>query len=784
MDAHGQAQRRTLIRRLKLTAVALACSLVALVVATLSLAHQAQLVRDAMVQQTALTGRLGQFQRVLILLADAESGQRGYLLAGRARYLAAYRRALQELPQVLATLDTVPVSDPALSGSVADIRLQTSLKLAELAETIRLHDAVSHAAALALVETDTGQLYMDELRADVNTVTAIIRAERGTLNDKVVSGSVATERLAVITVSALLVTVLLAALEIASLMASRTRYVLALAASEQRHRAIVEEQTEFIAISDLEGALQYVNPAYAGCFEQSAAASLAGCSLYDAIAPVDSSATREAIATAVRTEEPVSIESRYFGSGAALRWISWRHQLQHTVEGKRIIHSVGRDVTVRKALEQRIEASEQFIRGITDSVPVRLAYFDAQQRFRFANQVLSDRLGKPREALIGKTLQELTNVAPGPAAALTGPLELALRGQAQRFEYADVLGSETFHIQTHLVPDVAPGGEIRGVFGVGLDISPEVTSRRELSRQAATLEAIVDASPAMVCVCDTDLRFQLVNRAYQSWRGKSSKDLIGRNLRDVLSAAEFERGYPWIQRALAGETVSYEVERPLDAEARHLSITYIPLRLGDGTVGGFIGMAEDITQHREENMRLLLLAERDPLTGLLNKAGFESHLGKMVAQGEGATLAVLYIDLDHFKPINDTHGHTTGDEVLRQFAMRLHSVVRPTDALARLGGDEFAVVLSGIREAENAGVVADNIVELARQPIRVGDLVLNIGASIGVAVNANAEGGWKGLVARADAMSYRAKGEGRGRRALAPPGVPVTPASIRQVRAR
>jgi diguanylate cyclase (GGDEF)-like protein len=166
---------------------------------------------------------------------------------------------------------------------------------------------------------------------------------------------------------------------------------------------------------------------------------------------------------------------------------------------------------------------------------------------------------------------------------------------------------------------------------------------------------------------------------------------------------------------------------------------------------------------------------------LLNKAGFESYLGKKVAQGEGAGLAVLYIDLDHFKPINDTHGHNTGDEVLRQFAMRLHSVVRPTDAVARLGGDEFAVVLLGIRDPEGAGVVADKIVELARLPLQVGDLVLRIGASIGAAVNANAEGGWKGLVARADAMSYRAKAEGRGRRALAPPAASVTPRSIHQV---
>ena len=536
LDTSGQAKRHTLARRLKLTAVALGCSLIALVVATVLLAKQAQLVRQAMTAHTALGGWVGRLTQVSLTIGEAESAQRGYLLTGKDEYLAPYRRAVARLPGILDTLDTIPLDDSVLAAQVRDVRHQTDLKLAELAQTITLYQEGHRAAALALVQTDTGQHFMDQVRADVATGIDIVLANRSALNARVVSGSDATESLAIVTVAALIVTLILARVQFGALMTAQRRY------------------------------------------------------------------------------------------------------------------------------------EEELVAG-----------------------------------------------------------------------------------------------------------------RRELNRQAATLEAIVDAIPAMVGVCDPDLNYTLVNRAYERWRGKGREELVGRSLQQMLTPIEFQRSLPWIQRALAGETVSYEVEHPWDAEARHLSITYIPLRLGDGSIGGFIGIAEDITQHREENLRLLLLAERDPLTGLLNKAGFEAYLTKKVARGEGGTLAILYIDLDRFKPINDTHGHLAGDEVLRQFAMRLHGVVRPTDAVARLGGDEFVVILAGIREAKNAAMVAEKVVRLACEPISIGAQDVVAGASIGVACNADVEGGWKGLVARADAMVYRAKAEGRGRYVLAPQEIPQFPA--RQLRA-
>lgn len=889
MDAYRQRQPRNLPKRLKLTAFVLAGSLIALIVATFLLAQQAQLVRDAMLRQTALYGWEGRLQNVLLCLTEAETGQRGYLLTGADEYLLPYHQALEELPKLEERLEAIPLGDPTVSQHLRDIRQKAALKAAELAETIQLHDQGRDEAALALVRSDTGRRYMEQIRADIDTVATILRAHRNETNARVVAGSTATERLAIITVAALVITVILAALQIGALRAGHARYEEALRTSERRHRAIVEEQSEFIAISDLRGSLSYVNPAYARFFRVSAA-DLSGHNLYDGMLPGDADEAREKIETGLRTGEPTSVESRVSVMGESAHWIAWCHRVQHTPGGAVVIHSVGRDITLRKELESQLEASERFIRTLTDSVPVRLSYFDTRRRFQFVNRVLCDRFGKPREAFIG---HELHQVGDGPhIAALAGALQSALAGELQRVEYLDSSALPAArHIETQLIPDRGPDGEVRGAFAIGVDIthlkrvegalreltevfdntpdyiaqaddrgevhyinpaarralgldasasceghrfteffsaetnqrwaseilpavekdgvwvgetavvlqgdrvvpvshmviahrdpegrltryssilrdiSAEVSARRELSRQTAALNAIVDAIPVMVGVCDTDLRYQLVNRAYERWRGRDRREFIGHTLQEMLEPQEFERSLPWARRALAGETVSYEIENVFGVDARHLSIMYIPLRLGDGTIGGFVAMVEDITQHREEHLRLLLLSERDPLTGLLNKMGFESYLSKRMLQGEGRYLAVIYIDLDRFKPINDTYGHATGDEVLRHFGTRLHSVVRPSDAVARVGGDEFAVVLSGIRAVEDAALVAEKIVTLTRQPMAVDGHQLEVGASVGVAFDADAAGGWNALVAAADAMAYRAKADGRGRYALAP----------------
>jgi diguanylate cyclase (GGDEF)-like protein/PAS domain S-box-containing protein len=410
--------------------------------------------------------------------------------------------------------------------------------------------------------------------------------------------------------------------------------------------------------------------------------------------------------------------------------------------------------------EQRLAESERFIRAITDNVAVRLAYFDLQGRFRFVNQVLCERFGRTREQMLGHTIVEVTQSTPSTAVARS--FQLAIAGSAQRFEYADRVNGETRHILTQLIPDRDSAGNVIGVFGVGVDITSTVAAREELDRQTSTLNAIIAAIPAMVAVWDLDLSCRLANRAFETWKATRRELLVGKGLEEIIGAVEFAQAQPWVERVLRGETVSFESDSACDQVSRHITTNYTPLRAQDERVVGFISISQDITAQREEQMRLSLLSHRDPLTGLLNRTGFEEFLMEFSAHNSDSALAMLYIDLDYFKPINDTYGHATGDEVLRELAMRLLRVVGGSDAVGRIGGDEFAIALPAIASVEIAASTAKQVVQLASEPILTGNHTLVLGASVGVAINSG-RGSWKELIARADTLAYQAKAEGRGR---------------------
>ena len=308
-------------------------------------------------------------------------------------------------------------------------------------------------------------------------------------------------------------------------------------------------------------------------------------------------------------------------------------------------------------------------------------------------------------------------------------------------------------------------GRIEHYSAVMRDISAQVDDQRVLQRQAATLRSVTEAIPAMVAVVGTDGHYRFVNSAFERWCGAHRDSIIGRPLAEVLGRQEYQRSRPWIKRVMTGETVNFEKHYEGGAGARHLSISYIPLWLGDGAVDGFVEVAQDITQHRQETGRLLELAHRDILTGVLNRAGFETFLERCLEQNQGAEMALLYIDLDHFKPVNDQHGHPVGDQVLQQFALRVRNAVRPSDAVARLGGDEFAVVVLGVHDVASAHGVADKVVALARMPFEIDGLSLNVGASVGVAFQIKPGTGWRDFVATADELLYQAKRSGRGQHA-------------------
>lgn len=410
------------------------------------------------------------------------------------------------------------------------------------------------------------------------------------------------------------------------------------------------------------------------------------------------------------------------------------------------------DITDRVESEQAVRT----LAAILESTPDLVMQADADGRLVYMNPAARRRNGLSPDAPVDRwTIGDFTAV---PQAAAQG----LWLGETE----ATDLAGRSSPCATTLIAHQDAAGQRSHYSMILRDVSAEKQAVDALQRQADLLRTLAETVPDMVAVVDRSQCFVFANQAYEHYFGSAPDGLLGRRVREVLGDVEFERCQGLIARALTGEAVVYDKQSMRDPR-RHFEVSYTPVRRPDGTVPAYVVIARDITEQHHEQSRLRDLAERDPMTGLLNRAGFEvrfAELCRSAAAGAGS-VALLYLDLDHFKEVNDTHGHGVGDELLRIFAKRLDHLVRPSDAVARLGGDEFAIALANVRTLQNAERVADKILHVAHEPFHVGHTTLRVGASVGLALWRPGDGDGQALVQRADGMLYEAKNGGRGRRA-------------------
>lgn len=545
-------------------------------------------------------------------------------------------------------------------------------------------------------------------------------------------------------------------------LAVRSRHEQALQESETHYRAIVEEQLEMISLAQPDGTLSYVNPAYAAPFK-CRPAEMIGRSLFDFIEPADREAVGAQLRDVLLTGQSRSGENRMTMHDGEVRWVAWTNGVHRDANGEVRLHSVGRDVSARKQAEQALRASDSLLRrtgrvaGVGGwQVDLRSGAVSWSDETRRIHEVAPD-----YEPTVE---QGIAFYAPEARPVIQAAVQAGIdRGESWDLELPFVTAKQRqLWVRAAGEAEFEDGRAVRLV-GAFQDITERKRLEHDVASQAATLRLVTEAIPATVAVIGSDLRYRFANSAFEQACGLVRDRIVGRSAREVLGDDEFERRKPWIVRALAGEPVVFELDYPSREGVTHRSINYVPLRLATGEIDGFVVVGQDITAQRREALRLIELSQCDPLTGLLNRAGFEQILQRHVDDGAGPSLAVLYIDLDHFKPVNDVHGHAAGDQILKLFGQRLAKLVRPTDAVARLGGDEFALALVGAREASNAQMVADKVLAAAHAPFKLGELTLSIGASVGAAFGVDPARGWADLVERADAKLLAAKGAGKGR---------------------
>jgi diguanylate cyclase (GGDEF)-like protein len=215
---------------------------------------------------------------------------------------------------------------------------------------------------------------------------------------------------------------------------------------------------------------------------------------------------------------------------------------------------------------------------------------------------------------------------------------------------------------------------------------------------------------------------------------------------------------------LRGKDTTFQSEMTLSDSYVCFEANYVPQFAANGeTVVGFHAVITDVTRQKLEERRLVNLARIDALTGVLNRAGFELRLAEAMGRSRstGALMAVMYLDIDHFKPINDRFGHNVGDALLRAFAGRLSQTLRSTDIVARLGGDEFTVIMEGLQRSEVASTVAAKIVQAMSTQFVIEQHTINVTTSIGLSLYQGGTTTAEALVKQADELLYQAKGAGR-----------------------
>lgn len=297
-----------------------------------------------------------------------------------------------------------------------------------------------------------------------------------------------------------------------------------------------------------------------------------------------------------------------------------------------------------------------------------------------------------------------------------------------------------------------------------------------LRESESRYRTVVEDVREVIFRTDADGRWVLLNRAWEELTHQSVKQSLGRAVLDSVHAADRRHHTDLVRPVAPDSSTEYRREirlaAPEDAPI-WVEIHARPLHDDAGTFLGMSGTLTDITARRALEERLHDQAFRDDLTGLANRALFKDRLEQaLIRRGPDPSLvAVLFLDVDRFKTINDSLGHAAGDQVLTAIARRLRGVLRAEDTIARLGGDEFAMVVEGLAAPQEALGLAEEIRAAFESPFQHGDRQISIRSSIGIVVASGGDQSADDLLRDADVAMYRAKATGRGSYALFEPAM-------------
>lgn len=519
---------------------------------------------------------------------------------------------------------------------------------------------------------------------------------------------------------------------------------------EERFRQLTKTIREsfWIATAD-ELVPLYVSPAYEEIMGEPRERMLsARRSVLDSVHPEDRAHVERVLAAERTDTRGFTVEFRAVRSDGEIRWLRNRGFAVRDAEG-RVDRFAGvvEDVTEHREAREALRRGEASYRSLYNSLSELVYIQDLEGRFLNVNDAVLRAYGYTRDELIGSTPEMLADAERLDAEALKRMVARAAAGEPQRFEFWGRRKDGTIFPKEVVLTRTEYFGQ-EAVIAVGRDIS----ERKRAEAESERLAALSRENPNPVLECDASGRPVHINPAARAAADElgleSIEGLLPANhpelVRQVLARGE------GLQNVLAAR------------EGRIFEWTYRPHR-ASGVVHLF---ASDVTARWRMEEQLRHEALHDSLTDLPNRMLFMERLEHAVQRArrrEGSLFAVIFLDVDRFKIINDSLGHHIGDELLVALADRLRACLRLEDTVARFGGDEFAILVESIGDVSDATRVAERIQEAVSNPLQLEGLELAMSTSIGIALGASADDRPSDLLRNADVAMYRAKAGGAGR---------------------
>jgi diguanylate cyclase (GGDEF)-like protein/PAS domain S-box-containing protein len=541
----------------------------------------------------------------------------------------------------------------------------------------------------------------------------------------------------------------------------------ALRRSEENFRDSIEDSPLGIRVLDKEGKTLYANRALLNMWGYNSVEELEAVPRKQRYTPQTYAEHLERLEKRKRGEPaPLSYETRIVRSDGQIRVLSVsRGELLWN--GEKQFQIVSQDITEYKRLEETLAKSEERYRTVLEQMEEAYYETDIAGNFTFFNDAICRQLGYSREELTGMNYRKCT-----PEADVQRVFKAfnqvyrtgkPIKGIPMGWIRKD--GTRIF-AETSAFPLYSESGEIIGFRGIVCDITERAQMIKALSESEERYRTILAEIEEGYYEVNLAGDFTFVNNATCRQFGYSREELIGMNYVVYVPKEEAKGIYKaWNKVYRTGKPLkSY----PLtvirkDGTQVFLESSVSPLRNNEGRIIGFRSISRDVTEHKQFEQRLAEMATHDPLTGLPNRLLLSDRFTIALALSRRTRnrLAVLMLDLDRFKAVNDSMGHDVGDQLLKAVAKRLLGTMRKSDTVARIGGDEFVLVLPQIPEANEAAKLAQRVLGVFREPFVCDDRQLRITTSIGVAVYPEHGKDIESLLKNADTAMYWAKEQGR-----------------------